>query len=99
MATSSSSAKDTYVVTEKKALLIRLRKMGGQLRAIETLIETEADSAEILTQAISVRKALKSLCEVIIQDHLTINMEGASPTKEGQRRLKELLVVLRRYVD
>ena len=85
--------------TDKKALLLRLRKIAGQLRAIETMVEQEAESGEILTQTNSVRKALKSFSEVVIQEHLGSCMEGASSVKEAQRQMKELLTVLKRYVE
>jgi DNA-binding FrmR family transcriptional regulator len=95
VATSPSSPEPT----DKKALLLRLRKIGGQVRAIETMIEQEADSSDILTQTVSVRKALKSFSEVVIQEHLGSCMEGASTVKEAQRQMKDLLNVLKRYVE
>ena len=85
--------------TDKKALLLRLRKIAGQLRAIETMVEQEAETEDILTQTNSVRKALKSFSEVVIQEHLGSCMEGASSVKEAQRQMKALLSVLKRYVE
>ncbi|HUB68072.1 MAG TPA: metal-sensitive transcriptional regulator [Candidatus Methylacidiphilales bacterium] len=84
---------------EKRALQIRLSKVAGQIRAIDKMVDADIDCAEILTQIVSVRKALKSFAEVIIQQHTESCIAGTSDPLEGQRRLKELLTVLRRYVE
>ena len=45
------------------------------------------------------RKALKSFAEVIIKEHTDSCIAGASDPQEGQRRLRELSTVLKRYVE
>ena len=82
-----------------KALRQRLRKIAGQVRAIETMVDDHTDCAEVLTQVVSVRKALKSFAEVLIKQHTESCIAGASDPAEGQRRLRELLLVLKRYIE
>ena len=84
---------------EQKALQQRMRKIAGQIRAIETMIDDHSDCSEVLTQVISVRKALKSFAEVVITQHTESCIEGAANPAEGRRRLRELSVVLKRYVE
>ena len=84
---------------EKRALLVRLRKIAGQVAAIERMVEEDRDCPDVLTQVVSVRKALKSFAEVVIHQHTHECIEHASDTKEGQRKLRELLTVLERYVE
>jgi DNA-binding FrmR family transcriptional regulator len=84
---------------EKRSLRIRLRKIGGQIAAIEKMVEGDQDCSDVLTQVVSVRKALKSFAEVVIQQHTHDCIEHAADPREGQRRLRELLTVLRRYVE
>jgi DNA-binding FrmR family transcriptional regulator len=84
---------------ERKALQQRLRKVAGQIRAIEKMVDENADCSEVLTQVISVRKALKSFAEVVIHQHTESCIAGAADPAEGQRRLKELSTVLKRYVE
>jgi len=83
---------------EKKALQLRLRKIAGQIAAIERMVEDDRDCPEVLTQVVSVRKALKAFAELVIHDHLHHCIEGANAT-EGQRKLRELLTVLERFVE
>jgi DNA-binding FrmR family transcriptional regulator len=84
---------------EQKALQQRLRKLAGQIRAIEKMVDEDTDCSEVLTQVISVRKALKSFAEVLIKQHTESCITGAADPAEGQRRLKELSIVLKRYVE
>jgi DNA-binding FrmR family transcriptional regulator len=89
----------THNPVGKRALQIRLRKIAGQIRGIENMIEKDTDCPEVLTQLVSVRKALKSLAETVIETHMHDCIEGASQPLEAKRRMKELLVVLERYVE
>ena len=84
---------------ERRALQNRLRKVAGQIRAIEGMLVEDADCSEVLTQIVSARKALKSFAEVLIGQHTRSCIAGASDAEEGQRRLRELLTVLKRYVE
>lgn len=78
---------------------MRLRKIAGQIGAIERMIEEERDCPDVLTQVVSARKALKSFAEIVIHQHTHECIEGATDPKEGQRKLRELLSVLERYVE
>ena len=71
----------------------------GQLNGVEKMIEADRDCAEILTQLVSARKALKSLAEKLIHSHLHHCIEQAADSKESKRSLRELLTVLERYVE
>jgi DNA-binding FrmR family transcriptional regulator len=84
---------------EKRALQLRLRKIAGQIVAIEKMIDDDRDCTEVLTQVVSARKGLKSFAEVVIHQHAHECIEHAADPKEGQKRLRELLTVLQRYVE
>jgi DNA-binding FrmR family transcriptional regulator len=84
---------------ENRALQIRLRKIAGQIAAIERMIGENRDCTDVLTQVVSVRRALKSFAEVVIQQHTRHCIEHATDPKESQRMLRELLTVLERYVE
>jgi len=94
-------AKHTHIhpPEEKRALQVRLRKIAGQLAAIERMVEEDRDCPDVLTQVVSVRKALKSFAEVVIHQHTHECIGHATNPKEGRRKLRELLLVLQRYVE
>src|SRR5450432_653986 len=43
---------------EKQALIVRLRKIKGQIEGIERMVEAEADCSDVLMQVVSARQAL-----------------------------------------
>lgn len=84
---------------DRHALKIRVRKIAGQLRAIEEMIDEDRDCTEILTQVVSARRAMKSFAEKLINEHLHHCIDGAQKQEDGKRKLKDLLQVLERYIE
>ena len=84
---------------ERRASIVRVRKVAGQLAAIERMLDEDRDCAEILTQLVSARRGLKSLAEKLIHSHVHHCIEEAHSPAEGQRKLRELITVLERYVE
>ena len=54
----------------KKRLLNRLRRIEGQVRGLQGMVEDERYCPEILTQVAAVQASLRSAAEVLLQDHL-----------------------------
>lgn len=79
--------------------MLRLRKISGQLKAVERMLGEDYDCAEVLTQLVSARRALKSLSEKLIHSHTEYCIAGAVSPAEGRRKLRDLLSVLERYVE
>lgn len=84
---------------EKKALTARLRKIRGQIEAIERMVNADVDCPEVLTQVISARRALKSFGDTVIHSHMHECIEHSGDGAEARRRLKSFLMVLERYVS
>jgi DNA-binding FrmR family transcriptional regulator len=55
---------------EKRALVIRLRRIKGQIEGIERMVEAEAETPAVLMQVVSARQAMKSFSEEVIESHL-----------------------------
>ena len=84
---------------DRRALQVRLRKITGQLKGVGTMIEGEYDCAEVLNQLVSARRAIKSLAEKIVNDHLEHCLEANLPVEQRRRQLREVAVMLKRYVE
>ena len=84
---------------DRRAAVIRTRKIAGQLGAIERMLSEDRDCAEVLMQIVSARRGLKSLAEKLIHSHVEHCIEEAQNPAEGKRKLRELLTVLERYVE
>jgi DNA-binding FrmR family transcriptional regulator len=93
-----SAKEHVHSAEEKHALKVRVRKIAGQLKAIETMLDDDRDCPEILNQVVSARKGLKSFAEKLIHEHLHHCIDGAQQD-QGKKKLRELLDVLERYVE
>ena len=84
---------------EKAALIARLRKIRGQIQAIEKMVAADVDCPEVLMQVVSARRAIKSFGDEIIHSHMHECIEHAESQTESRKKLRLFLGVLERYVD
>lgn len=85
---------------EKRALINRLHRIEGQVRAIAKMVEKDQYCIDIITQVSAANSALKSVQLVLLDDHLahcvaTAAEEGGDVAAE---KLKEASVAISRIV-
>jgi DNA-binding FrmR family transcriptional regulator len=68
---------------EKRALVVRLRKIKGQIEGIGKMVEADADCSDVLMQVVSARQPLKSFSEEMIESHLHECIENAATQSEA----------------
>ena len=56
--------------SERRDLMNRLKRIEGQVRGLQRMLEEDAYCPEILTQASAVNSALNSFCRVLLTNHL-----------------------------
>jgi DNA-binding FrmR family transcriptional regulator len=54
----------------KRAVLTRLRRIEGQVRGLQRMVEEERYCADIITQVASVQEALRGTARALLQNHL-----------------------------
>ena len=54
----------------KRAVLTRLRRIEGQVRGLQKMVEEERYCADVLTQVSSVQEALRGVSRSLLQNHL-----------------------------
>jgi DNA-binding FrmR family transcriptional regulator len=84
---------------DRQKILNRLRRVEGQVRGIEKMVEDDRYCIDIVTQIGAVRAALRRVEEEILRDHVAHCVEHAiaSGDKADQRRkVAELMDVLER---
>ena len=55
---------------ERRDLMNRLKRIEGQVRGLQRMLEEDAYCPDILTQASAVNSALNSFCRVLLAEHL-----------------------------
>jgi DNA-binding FrmR family transcriptional regulator len=90
----------THVVHEKQKLLNRIRRLRGQVDAIERAVETDAGCNEVMRQLATVRGAINGIMAEVVEDHIQLHMVGSKrkPTKGEVEASDGLIEVLRSYI-
>lgn len=85
---------------EKRKLLIRLRRIRGQIDAVERRIEEDASCAAILQQATACRGALDGFIAEVIEDHILEHMIDPSIPRDDPRSkaAEELVEIVHSYL-
>ena len=55
---------------ERRDLMNRLKRIEGQVRGLQRMLEEDAWCPDILTQASAVNSALNSFCRVLLANHI-----------------------------
>lgn len=75
----------SHVAREQAKLLNRLRRMRGQIEAMERAVAAEQECADILQQATACRGALDSFIAEIIEDHIREHMIDPRSARDNPR--------------
>jgi DNA-binding FrmR family transcriptional regulator len=89
-----------HTVREKKKLISRIRRIRGQLEAVERAIEEEKGCFEVLQTVAAVRGAMNGLVAEVVEDHVRFHVldPEARATSRQARAAEELIDVVRAYV-
>ncbi|MGA7871482.1 MAG: metal/formaldehyde-sensitive transcriptional repressor [Candidatus Binatus sp.] len=89
----------SHTIKEKTKLLNRVRRVLGQVRALERAVEEEKGCANVLHLVVAARGAMNSLMVEIIEDH--IRMHVVDPDHERGSRARgaeELIDIVQAYL-
>lgn len=84
---------------DKAKLLARLRRIEGQVRGVQKMIDEEQYCVDVLTQVSSVMAALQGVGLIVLEDHIQGCVRSALTSEEqGDRAVEELVDVVQRFV-
>jgi len=85
--------------TGDKKLLARVRRMKGQVQAVEKALESGADCGAVLQQIAAIRGAANGLMGQVLESHVREHL-GADdvPADQRQADLEQVVTVLRSYL-
>ena len=81
----------------RKMILNRLRRIEGQLRGLQRMIEDEAPCVDVLTQISAATSAMKKTGIAVVQVYLKRCLEEAN--QDQGKALDEFQKVLARYIS
>jgi DNA-binding FrmR family transcriptional regulator len=90
----------THTVREKQKLLARVRRMKGQVEAIERALEAEAGCEQVMHLIAGVRGAMAGLMAEVVEDHIRTHLVDPDkhPGALNAEAAEQLLDVVRTYL-
>ncbi len=88
----------TSYVKDKKEILVRLRRMEGQLKGIQGMVEKDKYCVDVLNQLSSIIAASRNVAAIILRDHIKGCVRDALTRNErSDEYMDELLTVIERF--
>ena len=81
---------------DQAILIRRLRRIEGQVRGIERMIERREYCIDILQQTAALRAAVDSVALLILEDHVQGCVRSAAENGDADKYIEEVLDVVRR---
>lgn len=72
-----------HVIRDKQKLLNRVRRIRGQVEAIERALDGEAGCAQIMHQIAGCRGAINSLLVEVVEDHIRTHLVDPAKNPEA----------------
>ncbi|MBB4142805.1 Ni(II)/Co(II)-sensing transcriptional repressor DmeR [Rhizobium lemnae] len=82
----------------KDKLVARIRRLKGQMEAVERALESEQPCGDVLQLLASIRGALSGLTVELMQEHLSEHVVQAETDAERRQAASELAEALRTYM-
>ena len=90
----------THTIREKHKLLARIRRMKGQVEAIERALEAEAGCEQVMHLIAGVRGAMAGLMAEVVEDHVRTHLVDPEthPGALNAEGVEQLLDLVRTYM-
>jgi DNA-binding FrmR family transcriptional regulator len=89
-----------HTVEDKQKLINRVRRLRGQLDALERALEAEESCEELMQLLTASRGAVDGLMVEVVEGYVRTHMvdPGRKPSRSEQQAAETLLDVLRAYI-
>ncbi len=89
-----------HTIDEKKSLLNRVRRIRGQVEAIERALDQEAECSDVLHNISACRGAMDALMAEVIEGHIRFHVldPKRKPTTEQTQAADDLIHALKAYL-
>lgn len=87
-----------HTVKNKEQLLARVRRIAGQINAIENALASEEGCSIVLQRITAARGALNGLMAEVVEEHLETHVVDGRSESLRRKAAGELLEVVRTYL-
>lgn len=83
--------------SEKEAVINRLKRIEGQVRGIQKMVEDDRYCVDILIQISAINAALKKVGFEVTERHVKHCVSDAIKSGEGNETIEELMDVMKQF--
>jgi DNA-binding FrmR family transcriptional regulator len=87
-----------HTTRDKDKLIARVRRISGQLRAVENALDEEQESSAVMQLIASCRGALNGLMAEVIEGHMNEHVADEKDMRKRKIAADELLEILKTYL-
>ncbi|MEE9201702.1 MAG: metal-sensitive transcriptional regulator [Dehalococcoidia bacterium] len=98
MAQTSTQPRRYRYTKDKESLLARLKRIEGQARGVQRMMEDDRYCVDIVQQLNAISAAVDEVALLVLQNHIEGCVSDAIREGAGEERIRELMGVLRRAV-
>lgn len=82
----------------KEDLIRRLKKIEGQVKGIQRMIENDKYCVDVLVQVAAVRAAMTKVGTRILENHTRGCVKKAMDNKQGDEMIQELVEIIGKFM-
>jgi DNA-binding FrmR family transcriptional regulator len=87
-----------HTIANKEKLILRVKKIKGQLSSIEKALEEEKDCFKILQQISASRGAIQSLMGEVLDGHIKEHLGNHVSEEQREQEIANLASLLKSYL-
>lgn len=89
---------DEQRLESKEDILKRLRRIEGQVKGIQKMIDENKNCVDILTQVAAVRAAINKVGSIVLEKHSMTCIQNAVSSDDREKALNELAKTMQSFM-
>ncbi len=92
--------KMAHTVRDKEKLILRIRRIRGQIEAVERALASDQDCSDVMQLITATRGAMNGLMAELVEDHVRFHVldPAKKPSSEQALAADELIDIVRSYL-
>lgn len=82
----------------RKGILIRLRRIEGQVRGVQRMIEAEDECSEIMNQIAAIKSAVNQVGLLVFENHARECIARSLQEEDNEQSFEEIVKMMGRFI-
>ena len=89
-----------HTIRDKAKLLNRVRRLRGQVEAVERLLENDSECSDILQQIAACRGSINGLMSEVLEGHIRFHLVDRKPKRKPHKgnAVEEVITIAKSYL-